>query len=90
MTNLTNFRPMRRTRRCAVVSTVFMSLTIMTAPQAQAQSNDQILQLFPSGGQGCTDTVKLNLTNAGSLHKSDVIVRLVRTLREHSRFQSGF
>ena len=26
----------------------------------------------------------------GSLHKSDVIVRLVRTLREHSRFQSGF
>ena len=27
---------------------------------------------------------------AGSLHKSDVIVRLVRTLREHSRFQSGF
>lgn len=61
---MTNFRPMRRTRRCAVVSTVFMSLTIMTAPQAQAQSNDQILQLFPSGGQGCTDTVKLNLTNA--------------------------
>lgn len=32
---------------------------------ASAQTtNDQILQLFPSGGQGCTDTVKLNLTNA--------------------------
>ncbi|HDZ80918.1 MAG TPA: hypothetical protein ENH56_06690 [Roseobacter sp.] len=64
MTNLPDFRPMRLTQRCAVVSTVFMSLTIMTAPQAQAQANDQILQLFPSGSQGCTDTVKLNLTSA--------------------------
>lgn len=35
-----------------------------TAPAAFAQSNDQILQLFPSGGQGCTDTVKINLTEA--------------------------
>ena len=26
----------------------------------------------------------------GSLHKSDYIVRLVRTLREHLRFQSDF
>lgn len=34
-------------------------------PSASAQStNDQILQLFPGGGQGCTDTVRLNLTEA--------------------------
>ena len=39
-------------------------LTLVSALQAQAQANDQILQLFPSGGQGCSDTVKLNLTNA--------------------------
>lgn len=29
-------------------------------------------------------------SKVGSLHKSDVIVRLVQTLREHSRFQSDF
>ncbi|MGH1413502.1 MAG: hypothetical protein ACRBB0_08410 [Pelagimonas sp.] len=39
-------------------------LALANAPQAQAQANDQILQLFPSGGQGCVDHVKLNLTNA--------------------------
>lgn len=39
-------------------------LALVSTPRADAQANDQILQLFPSGGQGCTDAVKLNLTDA--------------------------
>ena len=43
------------------IAAIFVSLGSV----AHAQStDDQILQLFPANGQGCTDTVKLNLTNA--------------------------
>lgn len=59
---------MTRVRRlCAqhvLNATLLVSLALATAPRVQAQANDQILQLFPSGGQGCTDAVKLNLTDA--------------------------
>jgi hypothetical protein len=41
---------------------VFFAMALSSG--VHAQSNDQILQLFPSNSQGCTDTVKLNLTNA--------------------------
>ena len=42
------------------------SLALMLPPAgARAQSiGDQILQLFPANGQGCTDTVKISLTEA--------------------------
>ncbi|MDF3435247.1 hypothetical protein HKX64_19610 [Sulfitobacter sp. M72] len=50
---------------CYVLSAALIAgMALMGTPHAQAQANDQILQLFPSGGQGCSDTVKLNLTNA--------------------------
>jgi hypothetical protein len=41
-------------------------VALLAAPvHAQSQTvNDQILQLFPSGAQGCVDTVKVNLTDA--------------------------
>lgn len=39
-------------------------VTCLSVSSAIAQSNDQIIQLFPSGAQGCTDTVKINLTEA--------------------------
>jgi hypothetical protein len=48
-----------------VAAIVLSAGFLATASPALAQStNDQILQLFPSGGQGCTDTVKINLTQA--------------------------
>lgn len=48
-----------------LTGTVAVAIAVLgTTPAAFAQSNDQILQLFPSGGQGCTDTVKINLTQA--------------------------
>lgn len=53
-------------RCCAIAAT--LALASAAAPPVLAQSNgagdDQILQLFPANGQGCTDTVKLNLTDA--------------------------
>lgn len=55
----------RRTTRQMILATLLVGTLISQSSIAHAQStNDQILQLFPSGGQGCTDTVKLNLTNA--------------------------
>ncbi len=36
------------------------------------------------------DELEKEIAELGSLHKSDIIVRLARTLREHSRFQSDF
>ncbi|MDF1670177.1 MAG: hypothetical protein P1U83_11230 [Roseovarius sp.] len=60
MTKKPNLK-LRRFLTAALLAGVFTAQGTV----AQAQStNDQILQLFPSGGQGCTDTVKLNLTNA--------------------------
>lgn len=50
-------------RRCLAVMLV-AGLSLARAPAAEAQANDQILQLFPSGDQGCADTVKLTLTDA--------------------------
>lgn len=49
-----------------IIAAIVLSAGLLsTASTALAQStNDQILQLFPSGGQGCTDTVKINLTEA--------------------------
>ncbi|WP_113913367.1 hypothetical protein [Roseovarius dicentrarchi] len=43
---------------------LFAGMALVHAPKTHAQADDQILQLFPSSGQGCTDTVKLNLTDA--------------------------
>ena len=52
---------LRRLAGAALLATAISA----NAQVAVAQStNDQILQLFPSGGQGCTDTVRLNLTDA--------------------------
>ena len=44
--------------------TLLMGLSPLIASPALAQANDQILQLFPSDGQGCTQTVRLSLTDA--------------------------
>jgi len=50
--------------RHALVFALSAGLMMGTAPLAHAQANDQILQLFPPGDQGCADTVRLNLTDA--------------------------
>lgn len=55
---------LRHIRLHVRTGTVAAVIAIASPPSAHAQANDQTLQLFPSGGQGCTDTVKLNLTNA--------------------------
>jgi hypothetical protein len=55
---------MRQTRRYALALALSAGLMLGTAPFAHSQANDQILQLFPSGDQGCADTVRLNLTDA--------------------------
>lgn len=56
---------LNRIQRQLVVTSALSLMVLGTAPSAFAQSsNDQILQLFPGGGQGCTDTVRLNLTQA--------------------------
>lgn len=48
-----------------VMAAALAFASLGATPHAFAQSNgDQILQLFPGGGQGCTDTVRLNLTEA--------------------------
>lgn len=57
-------RQTRTDSRRVLSAALVAGLILVSARQAQAQANDQILQLFPSGGQGCSDTVKLNLTNA--------------------------
>jgi hypothetical protein len=45
-----------QTRRRYILGCVSVGLTLVKLPVAHA-ADDQILQLFPSGGQGCTDTV---------------------------------
>ena len=55
----------RSKARRFLTMTLLAILIISQGTLVRAQStNDQILQLFPANGQGCTDTVKLNLTNA--------------------------
>ena len=49
---------------CAIVVVMTQGAMTKVHSQSTTSTNDQILQLFPSGGQGCTDTVKLSLTNA--------------------------
>jgi len=48
------------------MATIVLSTGLLgiTSPAWAQSTNDQILQLFPSGGQGCADTVKINLTEA--------------------------
>ncbi len=63
MTVKTKIKPRRRIRQALAIA-LSAGLMTITAPFAHAQANDQILQLFPSGDQGCADTVKLTLTDA--------------------------
>ncbi len=57
-------RPCRHDMRYLLGAALFAGMALVHAPKTHAQADDQILQLFPSSGQGCTDTVKLNLTDA--------------------------
>ncbi|MBO6727852.1 MAG: hypothetical protein JJ911_19495 [Rhizobiaceae bacterium] len=50
--------------RIAAVTLLAAACSVQAPPVLAQSTNDQILQLFPASGQGCTDTVKLNLTDA--------------------------
>ncbi|GFE66962.1 hypothetical protein [Litoreibacter roseus] len=57
-------RQTKRSNFFRATMTVLCFGIVQTATPVAAQDNDQIIQLFPSNGQGCTDTVKISLTNA--------------------------
>lgn len=57
-------RPQKYGARQGLSAALIAGLALASAPRVDAQANDQVLQLFPSEGQGCSDAVKLNLTDA--------------------------
>lgn len=57
-------RCLKHTHQIMIALVLSAGLAGAASPAFAQSSNDQIFQLFPSSGQGCADTVRVNLTEA--------------------------